>query len=246
MHSLTRTSLKYIALICMLIDHIGAIIGREFFVSTNLLWLYYVFRIIGRIAFPIFAFFLSVGWQRTSNKKKYVLTILLFAIITQPIYYFALNTSVFSLNILFTFLVSILVFYLTDLSRKYKDMRFLYIIFIAVILLSIFAFETLGIVFDYGIYGVLICTIFYLFYDSKIKYSRLVMWILFSLITIIYCSINLISNFIFDSVLQIFSLLSIILLVFYRGENGKKTSKYLFYIFYPAHILVIYLISLLI
>ena len=99
----SRSVLKWIALITMLIDHIGAIIGYATFSSWQIPWLYDVLRVIGRLSFPIFAFFIAEGWHYTKNRKKYFLLLLIFAIISQPIYYFALNTSVFALNILFTF-----------------------------------------------------------------------------------------------------------------------------------------------
>ena len=88
-----RSFLKWLALITMLIDHIGAVIGEEVFTSWNLLWLYQLLRTIGRISFPIFAFFIAEGWYYTSNKKRYTLLISLFALISQPIYYFAITNT---------------------------------------------------------------------------------------------------------------------------------------------------------
>lgn len=102
MKILNRNHLKLIALITMIIDHIGAILFPEI----------EIFRIIGRLSFPIYAFFIAEGWHYTKNRTKYTITIALFAIITQPIYYFAINQS--GLNILFTFLLSISLMYLID------------------------------------------------------------------------------------------------------------------------------------
>lgn len=68
---LNRSTLKWIALIAMLIDHIAAILGEACFANWNLDWVYTTFRIVGRLAFPIFAFFIAEGWYYTKNKKKY-------------------------------------------------------------------------------------------------------------------------------------------------------------------------------
>ena len=132
-----RSFLKWLALITMLIDHIGAVIGEEVFTSWNLLWLYQLLRTIGRISFPIFAFFIAEGWYYTSNKKRYTLLISLFALISQPIYYFAISNDVFALNILFTFLLSLLIFYLIDLCKK-SPYNTLYACLIVLIIFAIF------------------------------------------------------------------------------------------------------------
>mgnify|MGYP002581591684 FL=1 len=81
--------LKILAIITMTIDHIGAIIYPNID----------AFRIIGRISFPIFCFLLVEGFKHTHNRFRYFIRLLLFAIITQPIYDYAFNNH--ELNILF-------------------------------------------------------------------------------------------------------------------------------------------------
>ena len=71
---LSSNLLKIIALLCMLIDHIGGFLIPE--CST-------LFRIIGRIAFPIFAFSLAQGFIKTSNFKKYALRLSFWAVVAQ-------------------------------------------------------------------------------------------------------------------------------------------------------------------
>ena len=78
---LSNFDLKILAIITMTIDHIGAIVYPNID----------IFRIIGRVSFPIFAFLLVEGFKHTSNKLKYFLRLILFAIITQPIYDYAFN-----------------------------------------------------------------------------------------------------------------------------------------------------------
>ena len=88
--------LKCIAVIAMLIDHIGLI----FF--PHLL----VFRLIGRLAFPIFAWTIANGYRYTKNKRSYLLRLIFFAIVSQIpyvlIYTGILHTTSYVLNIFFT------------------------------------------------------------------------------------------------------------------------------------------------
>lgn len=247
MFGLSRSVLKWIALITMAIDHIGAIIGADVFAAWNLLWLYHVLRVIGRIAFPIFAFFIAEGWHYTSNRKRYALLILLFAIITQPIYYFALNENIFDLNILFTFLFAILMFILIDQMKKDSGMAIFYSVLMVGILAVVFILDSTGITVSYGIYGVLLPTLFYVLYNAKFKYHKILLWALAALLMIAHWLFYfLLSTKDFFAYTSLFTLLALPLLACYNGEKGKHSPKWLFYIFYPAHLLIIYLFTLLI
>ena len=84
--------LKLVGVISMALDHIG-----KYFYPQ-----YLIFQILGRIAFPIFAFQLCVGYQKTSNKKRYIKRLLIFGIITQPIYYLLTRRQVFYLRVIIT------------------------------------------------------------------------------------------------------------------------------------------------
>ena len=73
--------LGIIAVICMIIDHMGAV----FFSGAT--WM----RIVGRIAFPLFAWGIAIGAEHTRSFPRYAVRLLLLAIISQPFYMFALN-----------------------------------------------------------------------------------------------------------------------------------------------------------
>ncbi len=244
---LNRSTLKWIALIAMLIDHIAAILGEACFANWNLNWVYTTFRIVGRLAFPIFAFFIAEGWYYTKNKKKYFFLILVFAIISQPIYYFALNSSRFSLNILITFLFSLIVLFLIDKIKANKSMAFANSILIFAVVVLVILLELLNIDVSFGLYGVALPVIFYLCYHSSFK-KQILMWCVVAVLIVL----NWLGNFLLledisiNSFIELFALLAIPLLCLYNGQKGKFSYKWLFYIFYPAHILLIYLISLLI
>ena len=99
-----RDVLKLIAVISMIIDHIG----KLFF--PNFLFL----QIIGRLAMPIFAFFIAEGFYYTKNKAKYLLTIFIFAILSQIPY----NYMWHGLNILFTFTLSLALLFMWEFIKK--------------------------------------------------------------------------------------------------------------------------------
>ena len=171
-----NNSLKLFAMFTMLIDHIGYL----FF--PNIL----LFRTIGRMAFPIFAYLLSIGYNKTSNLKKYILRLFLFGLISSIPYSFfnpELNFNPYKLNILFTLGISLIFIYLFnqvkihfDLFIEKKEIK--YIIFSTIFIFLMFQIITfdnqLSNVFsngglEYGNYGIFLVLIFYLFKDKPIK-----------------------------------------------------------------------------
>ena len=72
-----RTWLKYLAIIAMTLDHIAIM-----FLSNNI-GIYFIFRFLGRITFPIMCFFLSEGFKYTHDKKKYLTRLIALAFISQ-------------------------------------------------------------------------------------------------------------------------------------------------------------------
>ncbi|MBQ8840958.1 MAG: hypothetical protein IJ004_06540 [Clostridia bacterium] len=100
--------LKIIALITMTIDHVG------YFLYPTEQWL----RIIGRIAFPIFAFLIAEGCRYTRNKKKYFITMLIFAVVCQVA--MSIATGSLTMNIFVTFIFSQLMIFAFDQAVKTK------------------------------------------------------------------------------------------------------------------------------
>lgn len=216
--------LKIIAVITMFIDHLGYTIFGKFS------YLNY----IGRISFPIFAFQISEGYIHTKNLKKYFLRLFLFAVISQiPFMLFhSIISDTFYLNIFFTLLLGLLSIYIYD-KCKYK-----FIGILSGILLALIAqFSNC----DYGAYGVAIILIFYIFKNNI--FNSCIFFIFATLIK--YC-IPCIKYGVFPKEYLYLFIGTIIPSLFFATYNGKKgkDTKYLLYLFYPIHLILLYGIHL--
>ena len=208
---LSGSSLKVIAMVTMVIDHTAC-----YFVSGG--WEYECMRGIGRIAFPIFAFLIAEGYRHTRRKWDYGRNLLIFAFISE-IPWMLLHTDG-SHNVLFTLLAGLCCIAILD---KLKSHKILPLLFILVIALATSTLNT-----DYGIQGVALVLMFYLFKDKPL------LQLLFAL--------PLFYDF---HPLGILASLGIINL--YNGERGfikGAYSKFLFYAFYPCHLMVIWALLL--
>ena len=214
--------LKILAIITMTIDHIGAIIYPNID----------AFRIIGRISFPIFCFLLVEGFKHTHNRFRYFIRLLLFAIITQPIYDYAFNNH--ELNILFTFSLSFLLLssleFINKIINKYNKgiENYLYKTISYLLIYIIFLILSIILNVDYQALGISLVLIIYLSPN-----------ILLSLLLYLIIAITLDVNNI-----QLYSLIAFIFIYFYNGKKGKDI-KYFFYLYYPLHILLLKGLSIL-
>ena len=221
---MTSFILKIIGIITMLSDHIGdAIYGKFSF-----------FNLIGRIAFPIFAFQAVQGYINTKNFKKYMIRLFIFACISQIPFMLFLSTFTtgFSLNIFFTFFLGLLSLFMYD-KCKNKLIGFLLVIFTSIIAEIIHV--------DYGAFGILLIFVFYFFKDKKLQMI---------IIATLLCFAKYIPSIIEFPILYmhylscaLFTSLSLIFIWFYNKKQGPK-AKYFFYIFYPLHLLILYLIHM--
>ena len=234
---MTSFVLKCIAMVTMLIDHTSL----AYFGHTTL------FNVIGRIAFPIFAFQISEGYSHTKNLKKYFLRLFLFAIISQiPFMLFdSIFTSSFTFNIFGTLFVGLLAILLYDKisnctfkitqSEKVNSIINKLFGFIPVVLLGVIS-EVCH--FDYGFWGVAVIFLFYIFKNDKLG-----MVIFYITACIIKYGIMIITygyHYLYV-LLCIGTILPIVFICLYNGKQGKKI-KYLLYAFYPVHLLILYFI----
>ena len=221
---LTSFVLKIIGVITMLSDHIGdSIIGKFSFLN-----------LIGRIAFPIFAFQAVQGFIHTKDFKKHMRKLLIFACISQIPFMLFLSTftDVFALNIFFTFFLGLLALFLYEKS-KHKMVGFLWVVLISILGKVIHV--------DYGAFGILLIFCFYIFQNKK---SAMIISTI--LLCIFYYLPNIISSptfWLHYSVCILFTFSSLFFLVFYNHKEGPK-AKYFFYVFYPLHLIILYLLHM--
>lgn len=222
----------------MLIDHVGHILFPQAY------WM----RVVGRLAFPIFAYMIAEGCRYTRNKLRYFLTIFIMAIAFQ-IVYFAFTSDMY-MNILFTFSLAILIIYSLQYfkSNIINNAPPIKTILSGLLLVSvIFAVFILNAVLtiDYGFMGCLLP-----FFASIFHYSGTNETIKSTdnnFLSVTMFTIGLILLIMYNGgITQIFSLLSIPLLYLYSGQRGKYNMKYFFYIFYPTHLVILYIIKLII
>lgn len=222
---MTSFILKIIGILTMASDHIGYTFLGDFS----------FFNYIGRIAFPLFAFQSVQGYLHTKDFKKHIKKLTIFAFISQiPFMLFlsTFTTDVFKLNVLFTFILGLLSIFIYN-KIKNKKIAILY-----VLLFSVLAQFTNC---DYGMYGVLLVFLFYFFKDNK-----KLMYLSVILLTIIKYVISIILYPVFIQrfiLCIIFTCVSLIFINFYNKKEGPK-EKYLFYIFYPAHLTILWIIHL--
>ena len=223
---MNRNLLKYIAVFAMLADHIAlAFVGMD-----NSLGL--IMRIIGRLTAPVMCYFLAEGYMYTRSKKKYAIRLLAFAVISQvPFSYFVTGRLWGGkLNMIFTLFFSFMMLIVLEKVQN-RALR-------VICVLGLFYLCSKS---DWGLVAPLWIIAFAFFRGDKKKLS---------LIYALICSFWILRSVSvavagggawYDGLWQAGTLGFLVLLYFYNGEPGKASrfSKWFFYVFYPAHILVI-------
>ena len=254
MKKCTSYDLKLIACISMFIDHFGAIFLYECIVlalNTNIVHplldftrnhqyfminLYDTFRMIGRIAFPIYSFLIVQGFVHTRSVSKYCIRLFLFAFLSEFAFDIGFNHVLFetySNNVFFTLglgLIGIIILSkIENVYHAFKDRRSKIRLNIGCLLSSLGFVLALGILADdifrcdYGFSGVLCIVLMYIFRNQ---------------ITLGYTLGVLATVFLNDSFIQMYALFGLLFILNYDGEKGKS-MKYFFYLYYPLHILLI-------
>lgn len=200
-------TLKILAAVTMLIDHVGCV-----FFPENI-----YFRIVGRLAFPIFAFLIVEGYYHTKDMKKYLIRLFIFAIISELPFDLAFYNE-FNFehqNVLFTFIIAILAMVIdTRFKRSYG--------IVAAMVLAIIA-EFLR--FDYGMFGVIIVMVFY--WNHNLFLNKLL--------------IGTGALLLLAWGIQQFAAFAMVPIALYNGKRGI-TLKYFFYIYYPLHLFLIFIV----
>lgn len=215
---LSGNALKILAMIFMTCDH----------VAVELLPDWDFLRIIGRLAMPIYAYMIAEGCRFTHDRKKYLWRLSSLALLCQVVYFFAVG-SLYQC-ILVTFSLSVCLIWALETSPKSWGL----LVFLA----SAFLCEGLPVLLkgtdfavDYGIVGVCLPS---LVYFGRTREEKLLGF-----------TVGLILLALQYGGIQWFGLGAVPLLMLYSGERGKLSIGRLFYFYYPAHLVVIYGLSLL-
>ena len=241
---MTGNKVKIIACITMFLDHLGLLIFPDII----------VFRYIGRIAMPLYAYLISEGAYYTSNKLKYFLEIFLMGVLCQSVYVveelLSFGVSSLYLNILITFSFSILMIIPYLKAREYhikadkkKATIYFGVFILSVIFTVLFNFIAenslqlfnFRITLDYGLTGALLPLSAALFKDKR---NKLLSFACF----LVLFNLDMAASMPYTW----FSLIALIVLLVYNEKRGVKRFKYAFYLFYPLHLAFIYLLSALI
>ncbi len=224
--------LKIIAVISLLSEHIGRLVGFQSPATASMAEL--ILRGIGSIALPLIIFIVVEEFSKTKNVDKYIRKLLIFALVSEIPYDLFFSNTIMdfrSQNLIFTLLISVVCIRVLDIiEEKYRGKMFLINILNALTTLA-FSFLAAFLFTEYSYMGVLLAVAFYLFKGSKGL-------ILFS----IFIVLGYING---DLVYGIIALVSMAFIWFYKGEKGKDT-KYLFDIIYPIQLLILFFVKLII
>lgn len=230
-------SLHILAMLLMLCDHLWATLlpAQE--------WL----TCIGRMAFPIFAFMLVEGYFHTSNVKRYMLRLLAFALISEIPFDLVCGSSVFypyHQNVLWTFLIALLTIRVIERAKAKSTVKSWLLAVLAVLLGFLLATVTMV---DYYGAGVLMVLTFYFFRGRKwwcFLGQLLCMYLLNIKVLGGYYYAVTIAGHELEIMQQGIALLALIPIWLYKGRQGysSKGFRYACYAFYPAHLLLLYII----
>ncbi len=222
--------LKLIAVVSMLIDHAALVLlsDKTFAIEPFLsfggrhITLYYILRKLGRLAFPLFCFLIAEGFIHTKNLKKYALNLFVFAMISEIPYNLMLSGKLIYMaqqNIYFTLLLGVAAVWVAEnINESWQKFLLLALIIAVAIVLRV----------DYGFRGVLLILLLYILRNNKILQT--------------FLSLPMLSG-------GFAAWFAFIPINMYNGKRGFIKGgflKYLFYLFYPLHILLLILIKKLI
>lgn len=242
----------------MTIDHFANIIGQvglmELFPNMTLSTSYTIINLmksIGRLAFPLFAFMIAEGTIKTRSMPKYIGRLALFAIISEPIFYYAHNIQNASVagfleslsrlnltNVFFTLTLGAVAIYIYQLLERKKSKKIL-LSFFPALLIILFVGGYIGC--DYGIAGIILIVALFFAKTKPQKTIVIFIWSI-SLYIISQGMGNWSQVWTLPIMKCVCAILSCALIWAYNGKRGKP-MKWIFYIYYPAHILVLACLS---
>lgn len=236
---MTGNQLKILALVTMTIDHVGVVIFPQ----------YPILRIIGRLTYPIFAYMIAEGCYHTRNKARYLSLVFGLGLVCQIVFFAVLGSL--EQSILSTFALAIITIFAMQAADERRDViGAIYVLgALAIDAFVCFALPVLlaGTDFsiDYGFFGVLLPAFAYLprIFAPHAPDARR-RWFMLAC-----CAVGLVlvswGMRAWMGGIQWFSLAAIPILASYDGKRGTWHMKYVFYIYYPFHLVIIWALALL-
>lgn len=214
--------LKYMAFLSMLLDHVNNSMITPYLDGKGLLLhVSNLLSILGRVAFPLFMFFLVEGFFKTRSRKKYLINLLIFAILSEVPFDLFTSRELFNKNwnnMMFTLALSLITIWIVDemkgrLAKKSKALWYGASVLVVAVMCAVAMFFSL----DYDYHAIIVAYLFYLFYEKPLYGAALG-----------YLSI----------IKELYSVLGFAATLTYNGERGKQ-YKWLNYAFYPVHLLIL-------
>ena len=227
---LNGNALKILAAFCMVCDHFAVIF--EPYLPEPLVWL----RYLGRLSYPIFAFFIAEGCRYTRNKARYLSVLMAMGLLFHLVYSYATGDDTVNVLVSFALGAGMIVLW-QNLLYAVQRKKVLFstvaaVLFIGYAVACYYLCDAVHI--DYYFGGIILPWLLYL---TRKKYLRL-----FFLALGIYLMLFWMGEY---ADLERWAFLSVPVLALYNGERGEKRLKYFFYVFYPVHVVALYAISLL-
>lgn len=239
---LSQESLKTIACVSMLLDHFGLIVVLNCFHQATgvqkgtLLDLYELLRIIGRLAFPIYCFLLTEGAFYTRDPKRYGLRLLIGALLAEVPFDLAIFGGITwaHQSVMVTLLLG---FVMLEVMKKCPNLP------VKLLTVSLFAVVANALNTDYGAKGICVVALFALTRELSHKrvWQFLGLWCIFSPNHLM--ALNWIGGF--TVTMQELAVLALVPISLYTGRKaaGSSVLQWGFYLFYPVHLMVLYLIA---
>ena len=216
-----REILKIVAITTMTVDHIGAILYPDLL----------VLRVIGRIAFPLFAYLITLGIESTKKPRTYLITLFSFALVSQIPYFLAFEIQPFQqLNILFPLLLSAIALYYFN---NKQTPAFVVVLFLAIVLSFLFNME--------GSFYTIVTVLCMKLLRHKLELG---------IIALVALNLSV------TPTTQTFSLLALPLIILHVKNHLRMEilisessflyllRKYAFYLYYPLHLTLLFLVKL--
>lgn len=228
---LSGNQLKILAALFMVIDHVGLLFFPN--LASSMVWMRYV----GRMAFPMFAFFIAEGCRYTRNRARYLGAMGLIGLVFHLVYYFFIGDNMMNVFLSFTFAIALVYLWQNFVSAcKVKRIDGAVLGLTLFFAYAVLLYRITKVVHvDYYFGGILLPWLVYL---TRKKWLRLFFFAL---------GITFIAVFTGKYwTLQICGLLAVPVMALYNETRGKWRMKYFFYFFYPIHLVALYGISLLV